>query len=154
MIPRNLYVLLSSIVCSICFLNFCQGVYFHIGETEKRCFIEEVPDETLLLINYKLQLPDDAKIHPVFHISLLEPADPETPLQTTFHFQTEEEDEFEVERILEQRGQRYLVKWKGYPHSENTWEPKNNLRNCQKLLQQFQQNRHSRNRKTSRNHRQ
>jgi transposase InsO family protein len=105
-------------------------------------------------VNYKLQLPDDAKIHPVFHISLLEPADPETPLQTTFHFQTEEEDEFEVERILEQRGQRYLVKWKGYPHSENTWEPKNNLRNCRKLLQQFQQIRHSRNRKTSRNHRQ
>jgi Uma2 family endonuclease len=74
----------------------------------------------------------------------LEPADPETPLQTTFHFQTEEEDEFEVEKILEQRGQRYLVKWKGYPHSENTWEPKNNLknnlRNCQKLPQQFQQN--------------
>ena len=81
-------------------------------------------------VNYKLQLPNDAKIHPVFHISLLEPADPETPLQTTFHFQTEEEDEFEVEKILEQRGQRYLVKWKGYPHSENTWEPRQNLRNC------------------------
>lgn len=105
-------------------------------------------------VNYKLQLPDDAKIHPVFHISLLEPADPETPLQTTFHFQIEEDDEFEVEQILEQRGQRYLVKWRGYPHSENTWEPKQNLKNCQRLLQQFQRNRHSRSRKTSRNHRQ
>ena len=103
-------------------------------------------------VNYKLQLPDDAKIHPVFHISLLEPADPETPLQTTFHFQIEEEDEFKVEEILEQRGQRYLVKWKGYPHSDNTWEPENNLRNWQRLLQQFQRNQHSRIRKTTRNH--
>jgi hypothetical protein len=59
-------------------------------------------------------------------------------LQTTFHFQTEEDDEFEVEGILEQRGQRYLVKWKGYPHSENTWEPRQNLRNCSSLLRQFQ----------------
>ena len=88
-------------------------------------------------VNYKLQLPDDAKVHPVFHISLLEPADPETPLQTTFHFQTEEDDEFEVEQILGKQGQRYLVKWKGYPHSENTWEPKEHLTNCQTALQRF-----------------
>jgi hypothetical protein len=102
-------------------------------------------------VNYKLQLPDDAKIHPVFHISLLEPADPATPLQTTFHFQTEEEDIFEVERILEKQGQRYLVKWKGYPQSENTWEPKENLRNCQNLLRQFQQRQHPKSQETSRN---
>ena len=88
--------------------------------------------------NYRLELPKDAKIHPVFHISLLEPANAETPCQTTFHFQPEEENEFEVERILQQRGQRYLVKWKGYPDSENTWEPRTNLDNCQQLLREFQ----------------
>jgi hypothetical protein len=93
--------------------------------------------EVRRLVNYKLQLPDNAKVHPVFHISILEPADPETLLQTTSCFQTEEEDGLEVERRLE-RGQQYVVKWKGYPHSENTWEPKQNLRNCQRLLQQFQ----------------
>jgi len=90
-------------------------------------------------VNYRLRLPKDAKIHPVFHISLLEPADPETPCQETFYFEKEEEDEFEVEKILEQKGQDYLVKWKGYPDSENTWEPRTNLMNCQLLLRKFHQ---------------
>jgi hypothetical protein len=46
----------------------------------------------------------------VFHISLLEPADPETPIQEIFHFETQEENEFEVEKILNQQGQQYLIK--------------------------------------------
>ena len=25
------------------------GLYFHIGETEQRCFIEEVPQETMIV---------------------------------------------------------------------------------------------------------
>lgn len=25
------------------------ALYFHIGETEKRCFIEEIPDETMVI---------------------------------------------------------------------------------------------------------
>ncbi|KAH0622991.1 hypothetical protein JD844_030876 [Phrynosoma platyrhinos] len=34
------------------------GLYFHIGETEKRCFIEEIPDETMVIGNYRTQLWD------------------------------------------------------------------------------------------------
>lgn len=40
---------------SIIFLLFCvffeygTGLYFHIGETERKCFIEEIPDETKVL---------------------------------------------------------------------------------------------------------
>ena len=82
--------------------------------------------------NYRLELPKDARIHPVFHISMLEPADPDTTLQTTFHFQPQEE-EFEVEEIIKNIGDQYLVKWKGYPKSDNTWEPREHLEDCQAL---------------------
>lgn len=38
------------------FLNFCcslvSALYFHIGETEKKCFIEEIPDETMVIGQY------------------------------------------------------------------------------------------------------
>lgn len=34
------------------------GLYFHIGETERKCFIEEIPDETTVIVNYKVELYD------------------------------------------------------------------------------------------------
>ncbi|XP_005396718.1 PREDICTED: transmembrane emp24 domain-containing protein 4 [Chinchilla lanigera] len=47
------------------FLALCaagaRGLYFHIGETEKRCFIEEIPDETMVIGNYRTQMWDKQK---------------------------------------------------------------------------------------------
>ena len=77
--------------------------------------------------NYRLQLPSDARVHPVFHISMLEPADPDTPLQTTFHFQPQEDDVYTVEKVLRKEGQRYLIKWENYGDEHNTWEPAKHL---------------------------
>ena len=37
---RVLLVLLS--------ISYSYGLYFHMGETEKKCFIEEIPDETMV----------------------------------------------------------------------------------------------------------
>ena len=96
-------------------------------------------EERIGPVNVRLRLPRDARVHPNFHILMIELADPETPLQETFHYQSEEEQEFEVKRILKKQGQQYLVKWKDYPDSENTWEPLKNLANCQLLLQQYRQ---------------
>lgn len=46
---------------------------------------------------------------------------------------------FEVEKILNKRirngGAQYLVKWKGYKKS--TWEPKENLKTCDKLVKNY-----------------
>ena len=35
------------------------SLYFHISETERKCFIEEIPDETLVIGKYKVELFDE-----------------------------------------------------------------------------------------------
>ncbi|XP_067131500.1 LOW QUALITY PROTEIN: transmembrane emp24 domain-containing protein eca-like [Centruroides vittatus] len=40
------------------FISFLNALYFHISETERKCFIEEIPDETLVVGNYKCELHD------------------------------------------------------------------------------------------------
>jgi hypothetical protein len=54
-------------------------------------------------VTYTLELPADAKVHPRFHVNLLEPANKNTPLQRTWRYETEEDNEFEVEKILDHR---------------------------------------------------
>jgi hypothetical protein len=54
-------------------------------------------------VTYTLELPPDTKIHPRFHVSLLEPADPKTPLQRTFRYKTEEDNKFKVKELINYR---------------------------------------------------
>ena len=72
-------------------------------------------------VNYRLKLLKEMKIHPVFHISLLEPA-PATAGTTTV--EVEPDQEYEVKEVLADRqenGRRiYLIKWTGYDKSENS----------------------------------
>jgi len=39
----------SIFIVLLCFLELGTGLYFHIGETERKCFIEEIPDDTTVL---------------------------------------------------------------------------------------------------------
>eukprot|EP01113_Clastostelium_recurvatum_P034980 TRINITY_DN4817_c0_g2_i2.p1 TRINITY_DN4817_c0_g2~~TRINITY_DN4817_c0_g2_i2.p1 ORF type:complete len:896 (+),score=120.90 TRINITY_DN4817_c0_g2_i2:2313-5000(+) len=88
---------------------------------------------------YRLELPKSFKIHPVVHVSDLKlyinPTDlfPRRDLvpAPTVVYEEEAEPEFEVGSILSHRTRRkklqFLVRWKGYDASEDTWEPEVNL---------------------------
>lgn len=51
----NIFVILMSILC------LSSGLYFHIGETEKKCFIEDIPDDTMVVGKYKVEVFDKEK---------------------------------------------------------------------------------------------
>ena len=95
-------------------------------------------------VNYELYLPKKMRIHPVFHVSLLEKADPETPVDDNVELDPETLDDiYDVEAILAHAGngrqRKYLVKWLDYPPEENTWEPLKHLQDpeTQKLIQRY-----------------
>jgi hypothetical protein len=98
--------------------------------------------EKLGPVNYKLQLPKSmSKIHPVFHVSLLEPAPENVKITENIEIKDNTEQEYEVEQILNHKQVSgkpyYLVKWKDYNTSENTWEPIKNLTGYHQLVQQY-----------------
>ena len=51
------------------------------------------------------------------------------------------EEEYEVNHIISHKGSSgrrlCLTAWKGYPSSENTWEPELNLRHAPAVLQEY-----------------
>jgi len=93
----------------------------------------------------KLELPSTVKIHPVVNISRIrryvgqvEGQKKEQPLPVII----EGEEEWEVERILNKqrvRGKdKYLVRWKGFTAESDTWEERENLKNAQEAIEEFE----------------
>jgi Chromo (CHRromatin Organisation MOdifier) domain len=85
----------------------------------------------------QLELPAQWSIHPVFHTSLITPYT-ETPSHGPNFTQPppnliDGEEEYEVEQICSHqrwgccKTLQYLIKWKGYPKSNNTWENANQI---------------------------
>src|SRR6266478_3988983 len=84
-------------------------------------------------VAYQLALPISWRIHNVFHTSLLNPYRETKAHGPNFTCPPPDlikgEEEYEVEWIVAHRtfGQskrlQYLIKWKGYPESDNSWEP-------------------------------
>src|SRR6266478_4390040 len=84
-------------------------------------------------VAYRLALPANWRIHDVFHASLLNPYHETNAHGPNFTRPPpdliEGEEEYEVERIIahqvfgRSKCLQYLIKWKGYPESDNSWEP-------------------------------
>ncbi|KAM5344467.1 hypothetical protein ACJ41O_001495 [Fusarium nematophilum] len=100
--------------------------------------------------NYELDLPPKVKLHPIVHISLLESAENTIQVKTNNEPDTQIDgpEEYIVEAILDMdkidNKTMYLVKWKDYPDSENTWEPPEHLNHAQRLLRNFHRERQNR----------
>jgi hypothetical protein len=101
-------------------------------------------------VAYQLQLPDAWKIHNVFHASLLMPYR-KTPQHGPNYIKPppeliEGEHKYEVKAIVNHRlyGKKktlqYLLKWKGYPHADNTWEPADQV-HAPALIESYHQRR-------------
>ena len=103
---------------------------------------------------YELELPDDWRIHPVFHASLLTRFVSTDVHGPAFAKPPPEEigghEEYEVEKILRHRSRterkgrnrgkkkmEFLVQWKGYRADESTWEGEENLKNAREAVQQY-----------------
>jgi hypothetical protein len=102
--------------------------------------------QVLYPVAYKLKLPSSMKCHPVFHISLLRPADTESAL-----FPEREQPApppvrvdnnqaiFTIDYIMghepksarsHEEARKYLIKWEGYPLWEATKEPAKYTQGC------------------------
>ena len=103
--------------------------------------------QVLLTIDYQLTLPDQWKIHNVFHVDLLTPYR-ETEFHGTNYAQPPPdliggEEQYEGEQVLDERNygrwrkKQYLVKWKGYPDSDNQWLDAKDMENAQELIAEF-----------------
>ncbi|KAI4297521.1 hypothetical protein L6164_037408 [Bauhinia variegata] len=86
---------------------------------------------------YKLKLPENSRVHPVFHVSQLKaatgqlPADPEIPIELEQEIPVVEPEEFLKHRTIHRNNQdvpQVLVKWKNQPLSEATWEDEVTIR--------------------------
>ena len=108
---------------------------------------------------YRLELHSRWRIHNVFHVSLLEPYI-QNKLEGRTQTRPDPEEingdlEYEVEKIVNSeirsstkkvngrnkrvKTQFYLVKWKGYPEDECTWEPGHHLTSAEEKVEEFHQ---------------
>src|SRR6266566_155597 len=84
-------------------------------------------------VAYRLDLPLAWNIHNVFHASLLSPYHETHQHGPNYSRPSPDlingKEEYVVEKVINHRGHgrsrtlQYLIKWEGYPESDNTWEP-------------------------------
>jgi hypothetical protein len=104
--------------------------------------------EKKLSDTYKLELPENLRIHPTFHVSFLKPVSCDASRPNREHNSRPPPDlvhnelKFEVEVVLKSRQLRgrereYLVKWKGHHPIEASWVNESNMEHAQKAIEEF-----------------
>ena len=102
-------------------------------------------EEAILRTAFRLRIPSQWKIHPVFHASLLTSYKATSEHRPNFLRPPPDlidgEEEYEVEVVLGHKGRpghhMFLIRWKGYFAAEDTWEPERNLDNAQPLIWEY-----------------
>ena len=103
--------------------------------------IEEVVSSNAV----KLQLPSSMRIHPVVNVSWIVRYKEQIKGQKKEEgkpVEVERVEEWEVEKILNKKKMRgvekYLVWWKDFTVEGDTWERKENLKNAEELIEEFE----------------
>ena len=104
--------------------------------------IEEVVSSNMV----KLQLPSSMRIHPVVNISRIVRYKKQMKRQKKEEgklVEVEGVEEQEVEKILNKKKMRevvkYLIQWKGFTAERDTQKRRENLKNAEKLIEEFEQ---------------
>ena len=103
--------------------------------------IEEVVSSNVV----KLQLPSSMRIHPVVNVSQIVRYKEQIKGQKKEEgklVEVERVKEWEVEKILNKkktkRVEKYLIRWKGFTVEGDTWEKRENLKNAEELIEEFE----------------
>ena len=103
-------------------------------------------EEVVLSNAVKLRLPSLMRIHPVVNVSQIVRYKKQVKGQKKEEgkpVEIEEVKEWEVEKILNKkkiRGvEKYLIWWKGFTVEGDTWERRENLKNAEELIKEFEQ---------------
>jgi len=93
----------------------------------------------------KLRLPSSMRIHPVVNVSWIMRYKEQVKRQKKKEgksVEVERVEEWEVEKILNKKKMRgvvkYLIWWKGFTAEGDTWERKENLKNMEELIEEFE----------------
>ena len=102
-------------------------------------------EEIVLSNAVKLRLPSSMRIYPVVNVSQIVWYKEQVKGQKKEEgklVKVEEVEEWEVEKILNKKKMRgvekYLIQWKGFTAEGDTWERRDNLKNAEELIEEFE----------------